>query len=245
MSQQPSSAAAIPPAKTSGLAIASLVCGIAGFCTVGLGSIAGIILGVMGLGRIRRSIGQVGGRGIAIAGIITSVVGLLLWIVVAVISVLVAGLGFATLQTAVEQAQGQMARVNMMHLCRAANQYAAENNDRFPPPDSWPQALKDSHAIEGDQAMTDPADPNAGRIFAMNAALRDVKMSNVTSPSQTVLFFECGPGGPMCGGLGDLPPTPRRSSGYLIGFCDGHVEDVRPDKIGLLIWDPKAETPPK
>ena len=56
MSQTLGSAAPLRPAtKTSGLAIASLVCGIVGFCTVGLGSIAGVILGVMGLGRITRS----------------------------------------------------------------------------------------------------------------------------------------------------------------------------------------------
>ena len=241
MSQQLSSAAPLPPAaKTSGLAIASLVCGIAGLCLAGIPSIAGIILGVMGLGRIRRSVGQTSGRGIAIAGIITSIVGLVLWVVLAAIIALLVGFGWRAYETAVEQEQGSSARINLLHLCTAVQKYAADNKDRFPPPDSWPQALKDNGAIQGDQAMTDPADPSAGRIFAMNAALRDVKVSEVNSPRQTVLFFECGPGGPISGGPADFPPAPRRPSGYLIGFCDGHVEDVKPDRLDRLTWDPRA-----
>jgi len=239
--QPPAAVPPLPPAtKTSGLAIASLVCGIAGFCTVGLGGIAGIILGVMGLGRIRQSVGQIGGRGIAIAGIITSIVSLLAWAILAAITALFVGVGWRAYETAVEQEQGSSARINLLHLCTTVQKYANENNDRFPPPDSWPQALKDSRAIESDDALTDPADREAGRIFAMNAALRDVKVSEVNSPRQTVLFFECGPGGPISGGPADFPPAPRRPSGYLIGFCDGHVEDVKPDRLDRLTWDPRA-----
>jgi hypothetical protein len=67
-------------AKTSGLAIASLVCGIAGLCTAGLGSVVGLSLGLMALKKIGDSGGRVGGRGLAIAGLAVSVVTVLLWI---------------------------------------------------------------------------------------------------------------------------------------------------------------------
>jgi general secretion pathway protein G len=70
-----------PAAKTCGLAIASLVCGLVGPCTAGLASIAGLILGIMGLKKIKAGGGAVGGRGLAIAGIIVSVVTLILCLI--------------------------------------------------------------------------------------------------------------------------------------------------------------------
>ncbi|WP_310772985.1 DUF4190 domain-containing protein [Mycobacterium sp. Z3061] len=56
--------------RTNALAIASFVAAIAGFFTCGLGSILGLIFGVVGLGQIRRT-GE-GGRGLAIAGLVVS-----------------------------------------------------------------------------------------------------------------------------------------------------------------------------
>ena len=66
-----------PPPKTTGLAIASLVCGALGFFTVGVTGIVGLILGAIGLSDIRRSLGRRGGEGVAVAGIIVSVLSLL------------------------------------------------------------------------------------------------------------------------------------------------------------------------
>ena len=71
--------------KTSGLAIASLICGIVGPCTLGLASIVGLILGIVGLKKIKAGGGAVGGRGLAIAGIIVSVVTLIIGLILAVI----------------------------------------------------------------------------------------------------------------------------------------------------------------
>ncbi len=71
--------------KTSGFAIASLVCGAASlvmFCALVPG-ILGIVFGAVAIGQDRR--GEARGRGLAIAGIVTGSVGLLagviLWIV--------------------------------------------------------------------------------------------------------------------------------------------------------------------
>jgi len=71
--------------KTSGLAIASLICGLVGPCTAGLASIAGLILGIVSLKKIKAGGGAVGGRGLAIAGIIVSVVTLILCLILAVL----------------------------------------------------------------------------------------------------------------------------------------------------------------
>lgn len=70
---------------TNGLAIASLVLGIV--WVFGLGSILAVIFGFVGRKQIRQSGGRQGGGGMAIAGIVlgfVGVVGLILWIVVAI-----------------------------------------------------------------------------------------------------------------------------------------------------------------
>ncbi|MCX5685287.1 MAG: DUF4190 domain-containing protein, partial [Planctomycetota bacterium] len=60
------------------MAIASLILGIFGPCTVGLASVAGIVLGIVGLVKIMKNPATMKGRGLAIAGILVSGVGLLM-----------------------------------------------------------------------------------------------------------------------------------------------------------------------
>jgi hypothetical protein len=59
--------------KTNGLAIASLVCSILGFCC-GVGGVLGVIFGFVARGQIKRSGGAQKGSGLALAGIIVGFV---------------------------------------------------------------------------------------------------------------------------------------------------------------------------
>ena len=61
---------AMPP-PTSGLAIASMICGILGLMTCLLPGIAGVICGHMALNQMADPTLRVGGRGMAIAGLVT------------------------------------------------------------------------------------------------------------------------------------------------------------------------------
>jgi len=76
-----------PPAVgTNGLAIASLVCSLAGPFTCGLTTIVGVVLGHVSLSQIKRS--QQQGRGMAVAGVVigyVSIVAGLLFILLAII----------------------------------------------------------------------------------------------------------------------------------------------------------------
>ncbi len=78
---------ASPPPKTSGLAIASLVFGIGGLltCCTMLFGIIGLVLGLAALPSIKR--GEATGRSLAIAGIVLSIIGLVVgvafWLLVA------------------------------------------------------------------------------------------------------------------------------------------------------------------
>lgn len=57
--------------KASGLAIASLICGLLGFVTFGIAGIAAVITGHMALFAIKKANGALAGRGMSIAGLIT------------------------------------------------------------------------------------------------------------------------------------------------------------------------------
>jgi hypothetical protein len=71
----------VAPPRTPGQAYAAMILGIVGLfpiCPVVL-SIVGLILGIMAKNEIDRSGGQLGGRGIAMAGIVLSAVGIALY----------------------------------------------------------------------------------------------------------------------------------------------------------------------
>jgi hypothetical protein len=70
----------VPPPRTPGQAYAALFLGIVGIVLCPLvGSVLGLVFGYMAKSEIDRSGGQLGGRGIAIAGIVLGWVGLAIW----------------------------------------------------------------------------------------------------------------------------------------------------------------------
>lgn len=74
--------------------------------------------------------------------------------------------------------------------------------------------------------------------FAFNRVLKGKRIVLFLSPSRQVQFFECAPGHGPTGTREDLAPRPMISrDGYLIGFLDGHVDIVPPEKIDELKWE--------
>lgn len=68
-------------ARTSGLAVWSLVLGILAFLTAGLTAIPAVICGHLALGKIKRSAGAQSGGGLAIAGLVTGYLGLVIFVI--------------------------------------------------------------------------------------------------------------------------------------------------------------------
>ena len=221
------------PAKRCGLAIASLICGILSLPTIGLGAILAVILGIVGLVKISKSRGALGGKGMAIAGI---VLGGLFFLALPFIA-LMAAIAVPTFVTVRGTAHAAVSKSNLKQLSVAAQVYAVERDGALPSPDRWPQELEEF--CGSDQVLKDPANPDAGRAYAMNAALGGMRLDSIPEAGRTVLFFECVPGAPPSGGPGLLPTPPRYSRGHNIAFCDGHVEIVPPEDLDRLIWDPR------
>ncbi|MFF5204509.1 DUF4190 domain-containing protein [Streptosporangium sp. NPDC000396] len=71
-----------PPRGNNGMAIASLILGIVGLFTCGITSIVGIILGHISLGQIKRTGEE--GRGMGLAGLILSYLGIAGYLIVLV-----------------------------------------------------------------------------------------------------------------------------------------------------------------
>jgi prepilin-type processing-associated H-X9-DG protein len=224
--------------KTSGLAITSLILGLIGACSLGLLSIVGLILGIMASKKIKASGGAVGGRGLAIAGIIVSIITLIIGLALAAT---IGGGAWYGLTEAKGHAQQVMCLNNLKLLCVATINYSVDRKGQFPPADTWPEVLKEGRYISDGGILTCPGKANAGRTYAMNAKLGGMDISLVRQRGQTVLFFECSPGAPPAGDRADLPPEPPHTGGWLVGFCDGHVEVVSLNRRDQLVWDPKAE----
>jgi hypothetical protein len=65
-----------PPQQSNGWSIASLICGLL-LCIPGLTSLLAVIFGIAGIKKSARP--QIGGRGLAIAGLVLGILGLLGW----------------------------------------------------------------------------------------------------------------------------------------------------------------------
>ena len=216
------------PAKTSGLAIASLVLGILGLFTCGAAALIGLILGIIAMSKIRKSQGALGGSGIALAGVIVSAVFLLLLPIFAAMLL-------PALATAKQQAQSINCMSNVKQLSLAVRMYTADNKDQYPPATNWCDALRSYAGTTN--IFHCPADLSGGRCsYAFNAQLAGAEDGKVNP--NTVMIFEAAGGWNASGGRELLLTKPRHRRSVVVGFADGHVEQLPESQLSQLRWDP-------
>ena len=216
--------AAAPP-KTSGMAITSLVLGC--LCVT---SPLGLVLGIVSLVRINKSKGQLGGQGLALAGTIVSAVFLLMGLVPGAMLL-------PALAKAKAKAQSIQCLSNMRQLTLALTMYADDNKGELPAGAKWCDALKPYLAGNSNVFICRQGNPALRSHYALNAQAAGHSMKDIQSPAQTVVVFECEGGWNVSGGRELLPAKPRHTA-YTVGFADGHVEMVRPERLGKLHWEP-------
>jgi prepilin-type processing-associated H-X9-DG protein len=224
--------AAAAPAKTSGLAITSLVLGCAGLFSCGTTALVGLVLGIVALIRINKSKGQLGGQGFALAGTIVSAVFLLMGVT----------FGAALLLPAFARAKAKADSITCMNHVRQLNlaliMYADANKEELPAGAKWCDALGPYVAGNSNVFICPQGAPGARCHYALNAQVAGHSTKDIQSPAQTVLVFECDGGWNVSGGRELLPASPRHANAYTVGFADGHAEMVRPARLGNLHWEP-------
>jgi hypothetical protein len=229
---KPQYAVPVEGAKTSGMAIASLVLSICGFCTAGLTAIVGLVLGIVSLRAIRKSQGWLKGTGLAIAGI--SVSGIALFMIPFVM-----GITVTAFYNARNRDRVLFSMSNVKDICLAINLYCDDNDGSFPPVQSWLDAIAPYLSDEKNLELTFA--PYPGLAYAMNAQLEGRKKQDVKQSDRTILVFEARLLSPPAGDSELLPESPLSRRGYVIGFVDGHAELVRPDRLDELIWTPGTQ----
>ena len=219
------------PAKTSGLAIASIICGALGLVFCILASPVGLILGIMAKNQIKKSEGRIQGSGLATAGIIVSCVTFIFGGVATV--AILSGAMLPSLAKAKQKAQTINCVNNMKQLGLAARLYAGDNNNKLPASKNWSDLL--SPTVGSPKVFVCPTDPTHRSSYAFNAKLSEKNLNEVNP--QTVLFFESDGDWNSSGGPEDMV-TNRHGSRLVICFADGSVKQIRSADVDTLRWEP-------
>jgi prepilin-type processing-associated H-X9-DG protein len=199
----------MPKKQTPGIAIASLICGILSWVCVGLlAAIPAVITGHMALGRIKRSAGALGGRGLAIAGLIlgyTSIVALAVLLV----------LFFTLVVPAIKEESSKAdCMANLKMIGAACNAYAAEHNGAFPERLSQLYEAGLVPSLDGfvcpstGAKIGSPQEIDSKTSYEYRGA--GLNLRTVREPSYQVIL--------AC----DKPGNHRRGKNIL--YADGHVE---------------------
>ena len=215
-----------PDAKTSALAVASLVLGILSFCTFCITAPLGIILGIIGLFKIEKSQGKLKGKGIAITGI--ALPGIALPIIALLMGILMPALARVRMIS-----YRMVCGINMSYLSKELILYAGDNNDMYPAADQWCDSL-----IKYDPNLTPKVflckgDKKGPSSYAMN---KNIEKLGANSPPDMVLLFESKPGWNQSGGPELLTTENHQGEGCNIALNDGHVAFVLTESINNLRW---------
>jgi len=215
-----------PQAKTSGMAVASLVLGLLGFC--GITAVTGLILGIAAQVKISRSGGRLKGKGLAVAGIVVS--GFMLLVSLAIM----AGLLLPALAKVRQRTQTYTCSNNAQKVALAVRLYAEENDGKCPPAVNWCDAVASN--LPGPDTFKCPQRRGEQSGFGFNAKLAGRTLSSI--PPDTVMIFESSGGWNFTGGPDDVVANPPHGRSYYFGFADGSVRQVSRDELPQLRWEP-------
>ncbi|MBN2020028.1 MAG: DUF4190 domain-containing protein [Sedimentisphaerales bacterium] len=214
-----------PAAKTSGMAIASMVFGILSFCTFLLTAPIAFILGIISLVMITKSKGQLKGTGFAVAGIVTPVVAL-------PFVALVMGIMMPALARTRMIVYRMNCGENLAGLGKAMLLYSGDNNDKFPSCEQWCDLLIEYEDVDPNQFRCRGASKGPCN-YSMN---KNVEELGAKAPADMVLLFESKPGWNQSGGPELLSIGNHQEEGCNVLFCDGHVAFVKTEEIDTLKW---------
>ncbi len=215
-----------PAARTSGLAITSLVLGLLSPLTFFLTAIPAIVLGIAGLVKISRSDGRLKGSGLAIAGI--AIPPVCMPLVAILIGILVPAL-VRTRHFAFQMVCG----TNMVALSKAMLIYSNDYGEN-PTPEIWCDLLIE-HVEVAPEMFRCKGAPEGTSNYAVNQHLEEF---GGDAPADTVLLFETYPGWNQVGGPEILTTENHQGEGCNIVFLDGHVEFVKTQALNDLRWKP-------
>jgi prepilin-type processing-associated H-X9-DG protein len=233
--------AAHGPARSSGMATASVVLGALGLFTAGLTALVGLILGIVGLRQIDGSGGAVRGRSTAIAGIVVS--GLVMTMMLFLLPIFAAIL-FPVFAQAREKARATVCISHLKQVGMATLMYAQDNDERLPPAGTWCDAVMPYvRPKEGETPQSSFVCPTMGMQTsgqAYNAWLSTVPLLRVEDPQTTIAAFDArggwnGAGGPE---LADA----RHNQGLYGLFVDGSVRYLR--SFEGVRWKPAPPAAP-
>jgi prepilin-type processing-associated H-X9-DG protein len=214
--------------ENCGMATAALICGALGMATCVTAPV-GLVLGFMAHSRIRASSGRLTGSGLATTGIVLSLIAMLLGLVA-----IPAALLLPALAKAKQKAQTIHCVNNLKQLGLAVRMYTVDNKDKFPPPETWCDAIQmNGGSPKVFQCVVAP-DLRSG--YAFNARLSGKKADEVNP--QTVMIFESDAGWNASGGPELMFKSSRHGKRFVVGFADGHVEQVTEARLQQLRWDP-------
>ena len=213
-------------AKTSRIAITSLVLGILGLFTCGITSLVGLVLGIVGLVKINKSEGRLSGNGLAIAGIVTSGI-FVLFIPV------YAAMFLPALAKAKAKAQTISCVNNLKQIELAALLYAGDHDDRLPAT-NWCDAT--AAYLGTSKVLLCPAHESVNCSYAFNSNLLGRSTRDVAP--DTVMFFESDAGRNATGGPLLLIQQSRHGNVFNVGLADGSVRQVPESQLPSLRWTP-------
>lgn len=234
----------VPPAiapkpRTSLLAVLSLVFGLLG-CT----SLIGIICGIVALVKIRRSRGQLGGQGLAVAGLIVSSVMLLIALAAAVVLIIARAQQPWQPQSAMNPTPLPVTHAvedvqeRLEQLQAAALKQVGTDHGRLLAATNWCEVLRPLLGGEAEKILRHPAHGEGSACgFGYNALLAGRPAASV-DPT-TVMFFELET--PRCNAAGgpELLRQPRHGGDtQVVVLADGYVLRVAAGDLSGLRWQP-------
>lgn len=220
------------PVKTSGMAITSLILGILGILSCGITIILsapiGLILGIVALTKINKNPERLRGKGLALAGIITSGISFLM------IPIFAAML-LPALAAAHDKAREINCVSNEKQLALAVKMYSDDHTNSFPSAATWCDAIK-NYAGSENVFRCPGANPDSQCDYAFNSKLDGIDASKVNP--QTVEIFESDGGWNANGGPELMIGKSRHARMFVVAFADGSVQQLRETQLKTLRWDP-------
>jgi len=233
--------ASAAPARTSGMATASLVLGLLGLFSAGLLALVGLILGILGLRQIRRSRGELQGQGLAVAGIVVS--GLVLAVMFLFLPIVAAVL-FPVFAQAREKARASVCMSHLRQVGIAMSLYTQDYDEHWPRRQNWCDSVlpyvRTPQGIPAASVFQCPSLPNQPGAYAYNGLLNGVSNSRIASPYETAVLFDSRGGWNRAGGPGAA--APRHNDGVYMLFAAGNTRWMR--SLDGVVWKPSPAAAP-